>query len=127
MTIYPTIEEILAMHDDQIARFGGASGVRDMGLIEAALLRPQMGYYGSILEEAAALWESLAMNHGFVDGNKRIALNATLVFLDANGFEVTAEPDDLIHFIYTALEGGIFTKDVLHDWLKANTGPFESG
>ena len=60
---FPTIEEILAMHADLIAQFGGSPGLRDMGALESAATRPQMGYYNSLFEEAAALMESLAMNH----------------------------------------------------------------
>ena len=66
-----TIGEVLEIHEDQIARFGGSMGLRDMGALESALMRPMMGYYDSIIEEAAAMLESLAMNHPFVDGNKR--------------------------------------------------------
>jgi death-on-curing protein len=61
--------------------FGGAHGVRDKGAVEAAVFRPQIGYYNSVEEEAAALMESLANNHGFTDGNKRIAFAAAAVFL----------------------------------------------
>jgi death-on-curing protein len=77
MTDYLTLAEILAMHGDQIDRYGGGQGVRDQGLLEAALYRPQTGYYPDLIEEAAALWESLAQNHPFIDGNKRTAFAAT--------------------------------------------------
>ena len=60
MTDYLTVVEVLAIHDDQIERYGGASGVRDRGLLEAAIFRPQSGYYADLIEEAAALWESLS-------------------------------------------------------------------
>jgi death-on-curing protein len=102
--------------------YGGAEGIRDEGLILSALLRPQTGYYADLIEEAAALWESLAMNHGFVDGNKRVALGCVLAFLDINGLEVTAEPHALIEFIYSNLEAGTFRKDIIDAWLRANTG-----
>jgi death-on-curing protein len=69
MTDYLTVIEVLAIHEDQIERYGGKHGVRDRGLLEAALFRPQTGYYADILEEAAALWESLSQNHPFIDGN----------------------------------------------------------
>ena len=62
MTDYLTVAEVLAMHTDQIERYGGSQGVRDRGLLEAALYRPQTGYYADLIEEAAALWESLAQN-----------------------------------------------------------------
>ena len=62
MTDYLTVAEVLAMHADQIERYGCSHGVRDLGLLEAALYRPQTGYYADLIEEAAALWESLSQN-----------------------------------------------------------------
>ncbi|WP_317135218.1 type II toxin-antitoxin system death-on-curing family toxin [Nguyenibacter vanlangensis] len=73
MTDYLTVIEVLAIHDDQIGRYGGATGIRDRGLLEAALFRPQTGYYADLIDEAAALWESLSQNHPFIDGNRRTA------------------------------------------------------
>lgn len=75
---YLDMQDVLALHRTQLERFGGAPGIRDAGLIEAALARPQSGYYRDLIEEAAALWESLTMNHGFIDGNKRVGFAATL-------------------------------------------------
>jgi death on curing protein len=120
-TIYLDIEDVMHMHAVQIERFGGSPGVRDAGLIEAALLRPQTGYYSDLIEEAAAMWESLTMNHGFVDGNKRIGLAATYTFLALNGVRMIAVPDELLLFIMSSLESGTFTKDNLDAWLRANT------
>ncbi len=120
MMLYLTLEEVLDIHADQIAIFGGSSGIRDHGLIEAALLRPQTGYYKDAVEEAAALWESLAMNHGFIDGNKRIALACTEIFLELNGRLITASNAELINFIYYHLESGTFNKDTLDGWLREN-------
>ena len=74
-------------------------GLEDAGLVQAALLRPQTGYYNDIIEEAAALWESLTMNHGFVDGNKRVAFFATDVFLRLNGFKIDVEPEPAHAFL----------------------------
>jgi death-on-curing protein len=121
--LYLTLEDVLYLHEEQLRLYGGASGVRDQGLILSALLRPQTGYYNDLIEEAAALWESLAMNHGFVDGNKRVAFASLVVFLEANGRGLTAEPDDVIVFIYRHLEAGTFRKDVLDTWLRSNTVP----
>ena len=78
MTDYLTVVEVLAMHADQIERYGSTQGVRDQGLLEAALFRPQTGYYADLIEEAGALWESLARNHPFIDVNKRTAFAAPL-------------------------------------------------
>jgi len=121
MTVYLTIEEALFIHDELIKAFGGAKGVRDLGLIESALLRPQTGYYADIIEEAAALWESLAMNHGFIDGNKRVAYACLELFLGLNGVDVAASNDELERFIYSHLEAGTFRKDVLEAWLHQHT------
>ena len=91
---FPTVEEVVAIHADQIAQFGGAMGLRDMGALESALLRPQMGYYDGPIEEAAALMESLAMNHPFVDGNKRVAFFTTDAFLRMNGTFIDCDSED---------------------------------
>ena len=80
-----TIDEVLAIHSGLIDLYGGPPGLRDAGGLESAVMRPQMGYYDGLVEEAAALMESLAMNHPFVDGNKRVAFGATEVFLRMNG------------------------------------------
>ena len=81
MTDYVTVVEALAIHADQIERYGGSPGVRDQGLLESALFRPQSGYYPDLIEEAAALWESLSQNHPFVDGDKRTAFAIAYTFL----------------------------------------------
>jgi death-on-curing protein len=116
--IYLTITDALWIHQEQLRLYGGAPGVRDEGLVLSALLRPQTGYYLTLIEEAAALWESLAMNHGFIDGNKRVALACTLVFLRANGAVATGTEDDWIEFIYDNLEAGTFRKPELQEWLE---------
>ncbi len=89
MTRYLKVVDILVLHALQIERFGGGTGLRDPGQLEAAVFRPQSGYYSDIIAQAAALWESLSQNHPFIDGNKRTALAATLTFLIVNGHEVT--------------------------------------
>ena len=80
MTSYPTVDDVLAVHSRLIIRFGGSLGIRDRGALESALARPQSGYYTDIIQEAAALWESLSQNHPFVDGNKRVAVATTAAF-----------------------------------------------
>ena len=77
MSTYLTVVEVLFIHADQIKRFGGSEGLREMGALESALFRPQSGYYKDVIEEAAAIWESLSQNHPFVDGNKRTAFAST--------------------------------------------------
>jgi death-on-curing protein len=93
---YPTVDEVIAVHAQLIARFGGSLGVRDRGGLESALARPQSGYYNDIIQEAAALWESLSQNHPFVDGNKRVAVTVTAAFLRVNGYRL--EFDDIEAF-----------------------------
>src|SRR6187397_237089 len=101
--IYLSLDDALWIHVEQLRLYGGATGVRDKGLILSALLRPQSGYYADLIEEAAALWESLAMN-GFVDGNKRAAFAGTILFLQANGADPTGTQEEWIEFIYSNLE-----------------------
>jgi death-on-curing protein len=123
--IYLTLDDAVFIHDEQLRLYGGAAGVRDEGLILSALLRPASGYYADVIEEAAALWESLAMNHGFVDGNKRVALACTIVFLELNGVLLEGDEDELIVFIYKNLEEGTFRKDRLEAWLHGHTRPID--
>ena len=108
--VFLTTEEVLALHADQITRYGGSSGIRDLGLLSSALGAPAATFDGEYLhptlfEMAAAYLFHLAKNHPFVDGNKRVALAATLAFLWLNGFEVVAEPEllgDLVLAVATS-------------------------
>ena len=86
-----SFDEVLAIHDRVIEAFGGTPGVRDRGLLVSALYRPQSGYYENLDEMAAALFESLLINHPFVDGNKRVAFFAADVFFRLNGWKMRAE------------------------------------
>ncbi len=86
-----TLDEVLEIHAALLERFGGPAGVRDLGLLESALYRPQSGYYEGLTEMAAAMFESLVMNHPFVDGNKRVAFFATDVFLRMSGYKFQLE------------------------------------
>jgi death-on-curing protein len=122
MTEYLTIAEVLAMHEDQIKREGGAAGVRDMGALESALYRPQTGYYDDLISEAAALWESLSQNHPFVDGNKRTAFAATYTFLMINGYEFAPGAEqESVPFVSGLYETNSFNFEKLVPWLRAQT------
>ena len=123
MTDYLTFAEVLAIHDDQIERYGGSPGVRDPGLLEAALFRPQTGYYADLIEEATALWESLSQNHPFIDGNKRVAFAATYTFLVINGMRITADAEAAYDFIARLYEANDFTFENLVTWLRDNVAP----
>ena len=118
---YIRVDDILAIHADQIERSGGGEGIRDPGLLEAALFRPQTGYYPTLVDEAAALWESLSQNHPFVDGNKRTAFAATYVFLAINGLDITATDEEAQQFVLGLYEASNVTFENLRAWLGDNT------
>lgn len=116
---YLTVADVLGLHLVLARRYGGAAGLRDAGALEAALFRPQTGYYPDIVAEAAALMESLAVNHPFVDGNKRIAFAAADVFLRINGWRLD-RPAPQIHAEMLAMfESGTFDIAHLEPWLRA--------
>jgi len=120
VTDYLTLHDVLAMHADQIERYGGSSGIRDPGQLEAALFRPQTGHYQDLLDEATALWESLSQNHPFIDGNKRTAFAATYTFLAINGWRFVADADATAEFILGLYEQQAFTFEALVAWLRVN-------
>ena len=120
---YLTLADVLAIHADQIAVYGGAAGLRDPGQLEAALFRPQSGYYADVVAEAAALWESLSQNHPFVDGNKRTAFAATFTFLAINGVNLTADADEAWAFLSRLYDRNEFAFDALDAWLRNHTEP----
>jgi death-on-curing protein len=99
-----SLDEVLAIHTRLLAHFGGAEGVVDLGLLDSALHRPRSGYYRDVAEMAAALFESLIMNHPFVDGNKRAAFFATDIFLRLNGWKISVEAKEAHTFLVGLLE-----------------------
>jgi death-on-curing protein len=123
MTDYLTVAEVPAMHADLIERYGGTPGIRDQGLLEAALYRPQTGYYADLTEEAAALWESLSQNYPFLDGNKRTAFAATYTFLAINGLRVTADSEEISAFIESLYETNQLSFEKLVPWLRSHVAP----
>lgn len=115
--IYLTLEQVLAIHDYQIEKFGGSHGLRDLGLLESAVMRPQASFggvdmYQTVFEKAAALMHSLVLNHPFVDGNKRTALASALVFLELNSFQVIAKSQQLYNLTVQLALGEKDTKQV---------------
>jgi death-on-curing protein len=120
VTDYLTVAEVLAMHADQIDRYGGAHGLRDQGLLEAALYRPQTGYYADLIEEAAALWESLSQNHAFIDGNKRAAFAALYTFLAINGARLTPDAEQTYAFVIALYQSNQFSFEKLVPWLRSH-------
>jgi death-on-curing protein len=113
-----SVDEVLAIHERLIERFGGSPGVRDPGLLESALYRPQTGYYADLAEMAAALFESLLMNHPFVDGNKRVAFFATDVFLRLNGWWLKVDGRRAHRFLVGLLERNEADFEHLLPWIR---------
>jgi death-on-curing protein len=100
-TVFPTVEEALYLHSRLLEEFGGKAGIRDLGLLESALFRPRTGHYRTLSEQAAALMQSLAVNHAFVDGNKRMAFALTAVFLMMNGYTLSVPAREAEEFLVT--------------------------
>lgn len=122
MIIYLTLDEILAIHDDMIERYGGSFGVRDLGFIQSAIAKPQATFggkdlYPTIIDKAAALFHSLIFNHAFADGNKRTALTSTARFLYLNGYELSAKIQELIDFPLK-VESKHLDIEQISQWLK---------
>jgi len=120
---FPSLEEIIAIHDLLIEEIGGAHGLRDEGSLASAILRPQMGYYNGLLEEAAALMESLSQNHPFVDGNKRVAFVGTDSFLRMNGFYIDCCRDAAYAFFMQLFDSNSFRFANLLPWLEEHVKP----
>lgn len=117
-TLYPTLDEALYLHDVLIKRLGGATGVLDKGSLESALARRRSGYYRSLSEQAAALMQSLAMNHPFVDGKKRVAFALTAIFLHLNGLTLKVDPKSGVHFVEVILIKERASLDVITSWIE---------
>ena len=111
-------DEVLAIHEALIVTFGGTRGLRDAGLLESALFRPRTGYYADLAEMATALFESLLMNHPFVDGNKRVAFFATDVFLRLNGWRLHVDAQEAHQFLIGLLERRECDFQRLLPWLR---------
>lgn len=117
-------QALLLLHEESLAEFGGASGMRDEGLLDSALARPQNRYAyeptSGIARLAASYGHGLAKNHPFVDGNKRVAFLAIGLFLEINGLTLTAATVDAIE-IMMAVAAGRLNEGDLAEWIAANT------
>ena len=113
-----THDELLEIHARLIERFGGQTGIRDPGLLDSALFRPQTGYYQDLAEMGAALFESLIMNHPFVDGNKRIAFFSTDVFFRLNGYQLDVTASEAHPFLIGLLEERQCNYENLLPWIR---------
>jgi death-on-curing protein len=125
--VYLTVAEVLAIHHRQIEVYGGVHGLQDPGALESAVFRPQLGYYGSLREEAAALMESLVNNHAFLDGNKRVSFDATHTFLLVNGFTIEADPVETYCWMTDAIAESKFRFPLILDWLNNHVSRLSPG
>lgn len=118
MTHYPSYAAAIQLHFYLIEQFGGSHGVRDSGGLKSALARPRAGYYNDLIEEAAALMESLSQNHPFIDGNKRTAIAVGISFLERNGYEAGFDDHQAYKFFIELYEAGKFNFRSLDKWLR---------
>ena len=116
--IFPTLEDVIATHDLLIRTHGGAQGLRDEGALASAIMRPQIGYYDGLIQEAAAMMESLAMNHPFIDGNKRVSFAVTDAFLRVNGSFIDCSSEEAYALFMHLFETGTFQFAQLNSWLE---------
>lgn len=124
---YLNVDEVLFIHHYVISQTGGSHGVRDLGLLESAVARPRASYggadlYEGIFPKAAALFESIARNHPFVDGNKRTAISSTVEFLHANGWEINVPPGRLDDDVVALVVENPGT-DAIAEWFQVNCVP----
>jgi len=122
------IDIVLDFHAEQLALFGGADGIRDRGLLESALARPINKFaYGEteVVALAAAYGFGIARNHPFVDGNKRTALAAMIVFLGLNGIDLDA-PQEAATAVVLSLAAGEFAEDDLARWIADHIRPLDA-
>ncbi len=125
MSDFLTVAEVYLIHHRLVELFGGIQGVRDRAALEAAVFRPQTGYYNSIEEEAAALMDSLGNKHAFLDGNKRIAFTATDVFLRRNGFYLRADVVEHYEFIVGSMQRHEFRFGPILEWIRKHLEPIK--
>ena len=122
-----SVDEVIEIHRRLIATFGGEQGIRDLGLLESALFRPQTGHYADLADMATALFESLLMNHPFIDGNKRVAFFATDVFLRLNGWQLHVEARTSHKFLITLMEQGQCDFESLAPWIRSSMEQLPEG
>ena len=116
-----TLDDVIAAHEEALS-YGGLAGILSLPGIESAIGRPYSGYHRPIARKAAALLESLAQNHGFVDGNKRTALLVTLLMIDRSGYHIILEPEERIDDIVVNVADGKMAFDALSVWFRSHLG-----
>ncbi len=127
MTQYLNAQQVLFIHGRLIAETGGSTGIRDIGLLESAVARPQATFdgvdlYPDLFSKAAALFQSLLLNHAFVDGNKRVAITTASLFLLHNGYRLTATNQDVVVFVLGAVNERLSPESIVA-WLQTNSVP----
>jgi len=121
--VYLTVAEVIAIQHHQIEEYGGEHGLLNQGALEAAVFRPQTGYYSDLSEEAAALLESLVNNHPFLDGNKRVGFAAAHTFLLMNGFDLNVSSKSAFELMIKTIGEGKFRFALLRDWIAGHLVP----
>lgn len=124
-TKFPTLDETLELHKELIKRFGGSGGIRDLGLLQSALLRPQTGYYETLCLQAAALKQSLALNHSFTDGNKRVTFALTAIFLHMNNYKLSVTADEGEDFLIKKVIVEKVSIDEISKWIEKHIHKFQ--
>lgn len=121
---YLTLEQILVIHEDQIERYGGTSGLRNLELLESAVFRPQSTFdgkdlYEDVFEKTASLIHSLILNHPFIDGNKRTGMVGGLVFLEINGFLLKVQQKEFVE-IALAIATKKLDLEKTREWIQSH-------
>lgn len=121
-TTYITLDTVLAIHDDMVDKYGGSHGIRDLGVIQSAIARPQSSFggddlYPNVFDKAAALFHSLMFNHAFIDGNKRTTIVSAARFLSLNGFELDVSREDFVAFPLL-VENKHLSIEKISKWIK---------
>ena len=115
--VFLTLDDILESHQNQIETYGGIHGIRDIGLVESAIAQPEASFGGQYLhadlfEMTAAYLYHLVMNHPFVDGNKRVGLEASLIFLEVNDESLIADDEELVDLVLKTTAGQVGKREI---------------
>ncbi|RLS73579.1 MAG: type II toxin-antitoxin system death-on-curing family toxin [Planctomycetota bacterium] len=115
--LFLTLDDIIESHQNQIDTYGGSHGIRDIGLLESAIAQPEASFGGQylhadIFEMAAAYLYHLVMNHPFVDGNKRVGLEAALIFLEINNENLKASDQELVDLVLKTTAGQVGKREI---------------
>ena len=115
--VFLTLDDIIESHQNQIDTYGGSHGIRDIGLLESAIAQPEASFDGQylhadIFQMAAAYIYHLVMNHPFVDGNKRIGLEASLIFLEINDENLSASDEELVDLVLKTTAGQVGKREI---------------